>query len=333
MNKSTFPIGSKRQLAHNIWQTVFEDNESFASLYFDEIYTDRDTFLLTNQEGNLATVHLQALPYQWKGGEYMYSAGYIAGVATLPEYRGRGWASLLMQKAHTALIQRGHLLSFLLPASASLYRFYANKYGYTQTSLSLKSALCSEQERSKWHPIEDLDELDAYKRFTRYEEKLSSICQLPLHSLRQWRMIRADLELAGGGVYTDGGTDYYLAPQSNSDEKRSMVIRFSVPHQGSNFSLQSLSQPTPHGMIRILNAPRILSLYPNLLPTHNRFFLIDDHLPHNRGWYVRTQKGQWIQTHRNQIPVASTAPNIISIEKLNQELLSLYPALIFLMLE
>ncbi len=65
---------------------------------------------------------------QWFGGRAVPCAG-VAGVAVLPEHRGRGLARRLVAQLLRRERDRGRLLSALYPANAALYRHLGYEFG------------------------------------------------------------------------------------------------------------------------------------------------------------------------------------------------------------
>jgi predicted acetyltransferase len=65
---------------------------------------------------------------QWFGGQRAACAG-IAGVAVLPEYRGRGVASALLRAVLREERASGHAISALYPTATALYRSLGYEFG------------------------------------------------------------------------------------------------------------------------------------------------------------------------------------------------------------
>lgn len=317
----------KRALSHRIWQTVFEDSDAFARLYFNEVFSPHNTHLITTPNGRLALSHVQALPYRWAIGESVsVSAGYISGAATLPTERGKGYISTLMLAAHLNMLNRGDCLSFLLPASEELYRFYQERYQYTAIPTALTTRQFSEQAVHSWLPVPEDQYTKAYLRFATWQKQLSKHFQTPLHSYQQWQTVCKDLQLAGGGLFVHEGIDYYAYPNSVGE----WLLRLKVPHKlqkEDTIPLGRVTDSTPHGMLRIIALHKLLQELPSLLPINIPVDVVDRHLPYNSGRYMRTRRGDVLFYRKARLV------NPVEISYFSQQLLERVPALIYLLLE
>jgi predicted acetyltransferase len=119
-----------RSYVRNIWKEVFEDDDAYMDLYFDEKYKDENT--LVALEDNRVVASLQMLPYEITFYEAKVPLYYLAGLSTLPDYRNRGLMAQLIQRSHQLMLQRHIPLSILVPAEESLFSYYAG-FGYAQT--------------------------------------------------------------------------------------------------------------------------------------------------------------------------------------------------------
>ena len=93
-----------------LWQQVFGDDDAFVDAFLMRYY-DCSRMLRIEQEGRPAAM-LHLLPFECELGR----ASYIYGVATHPDFRGRGFASQLMQEALRLCDERGDDAVFLVPA-------------------------------------------------------------------------------------------------------------------------------------------------------------------------------------------------------------------------
>jgi predicted acetyltransferase len=120
-----------RPAVRNIWKEVFGDDDVYMDLYFAEKYEDENT-LVAVEDNNKVVASLQMLPYEitFYGSKIPFY--YLAGLSTLPDYRGRGLMAQLILKSHELMLQRHIPLSILVPAERSLFAYYA-RFGYAQT--------------------------------------------------------------------------------------------------------------------------------------------------------------------------------------------------------
>lgn len=116
----------------HIWQTCFGDSEEFMNIYFSKKYTA--TANITRHANGKVVAATQVLPYTLcQHGDRM-PAGYVSGLATLPEYRGQGLAADILREAHLRLYHSGAILSLLIPGSESLRAYYQDcRHGAYET--------------------------------------------------------------------------------------------------------------------------------------------------------------------------------------------------------
>ncbi|WP_302151131.1 GNAT family N-acetyltransferase [uncultured Alistipes sp.] len=92
-----------------LWQTCFGDEEQFIDSFLIRYYSRR-RMLSIERDGRMAAM-LHLLPFESELGR----TTYIYGVATAPEYRGRGLATELMREAMRLAGERGDDALFLIP--------------------------------------------------------------------------------------------------------------------------------------------------------------------------------------------------------------------------
>ena len=108
-----------RAQAEAMWRDVFEEAAAFTAYYFEKRFHPEHSFGAF--EGDRLVAMAQGRPTAiWVEGK-VRAAMLVAGVSTLPEYRGRG----LMHKLMTLLIDHaqssGFSCCYLHPVSESLY--------------------------------------------------------------------------------------------------------------------------------------------------------------------------------------------------------------------
>lgn len=92
-----------------LWHTCFGDEEQFIDSFLFRYYSRR-RMLSIERDGRMAAM-LHLLPFESELGR----TTYIYGVATAPEYRGRGLATELMREAMRLAGERGDDALFLIP--------------------------------------------------------------------------------------------------------------------------------------------------------------------------------------------------------------------------
>ena len=102
-----------------IWQACFGDEESYIRFFWEEGLPKCRGLLC--EEASMLFMLPGALAYK----EERLPAEYVYAVATLPAYRGRGFASELTKYAAHIAKQEGKAALCLRPGSESLYGYYA----------------------------------------------------------------------------------------------------------------------------------------------------------------------------------------------------------------
>lgn len=116
------------EAARFVWETCFPDDEAaFIDYYFKK--RTRPEWIMGAFEGErlIGTVHMLPQTARFFGLEK--PGCFVAGVATLPEERGRGVAENMLEAAFTAMLERGFSYTTLKPFSEKLARYY-ERFGY-----------------------------------------------------------------------------------------------------------------------------------------------------------------------------------------------------------
>lgn len=125
----------------NIWLACFDEDARATDLFFEKAIKFSEVYCAKCDEKIVSALYLIGAKLNGK------KAHYIFGVATLPEYQGRGIMGNLMEYALNDAKQNGDVYSLLFPASESLYDFYA-KFGY-KVKCTAKSRIFTRKELEK----------------------------------------------------------------------------------------------------------------------------------------------------------------------------------------
>lgn len=118
------PVRDAGQIV-KIWQTCFGDEEAYIRFYLEHRMTE-DNMLVIYEDGRAVSM-ASFLPVTYNcGGEYL-PARYVYAVATLPEYRNRGFASEILRFARDYYDE----MLILAPAEESLILYY-EKMGFVR---------------------------------------------------------------------------------------------------------------------------------------------------------------------------------------------------------
>jgi predicted acetyltransferase len=258
---------------------------------------------------------------QFFGGRSVAMAG-IAGVATAPEARGTGAATMLMQSTVKELHAAGWLLSTLYPATRPLYRRagYEPAGGRFEITARLSQISMGER-RLTVRPIEPTDEANVILAYTEHAR------DVPGHLDRGeyiWSRIRNPRGEVGRGYLIERGgrVDGYVymyqkrvAPPefdlrvtdlvALSPETARRLLTFLADHASTGANVSwftgpggTLVQMLPevgyeqrlhdHWMLRVLNVPSALAArgYPEGLEVELHLEVTDELIPQNQGRFV-----------------------------------------------
>ncbi len=137
-----------------LWAVSFGDTTEEINMFFDCVYGCCDAFA-AELDGELIAA-LYAIPCELKSGEDTVAARYIYAVATMPEFRGRGIMTRLMDFAHAELESDGVEAFWLYPANEGLSGFYA-KAGYESVPSMQSAEFEGYKTVSKAKPVDAAD--------------------------------------------------------------------------------------------------------------------------------------------------------------------------------
>lgn len=109
-----------------IWKECFHDEDSYIDFFFREYFSDESTlvYLIDGKPVSMLTL----MPAKLHEKEELRNIYYIYAVATLPEARGKGYSSMLLDYANEITSNA----TFLQPATKELEQFY-ERNGYSST--------------------------------------------------------------------------------------------------------------------------------------------------------------------------------------------------------
>lgn len=118
--------GDRSELSH-LWQLAFDDQPRAVRFFFQNRFRPEDCLVCRKDGKIIAALYL--LPTSLTIAGIAYQAHYIYAAATLPEHRGKGYMTALLEAAGQRGWERGDAYSAVLPATEPLCRFY-EKAGY-----------------------------------------------------------------------------------------------------------------------------------------------------------------------------------------------------------
>ncbi len=129
-----------------LWQLCFGDSNLFIDFYYANRYKEDETALLL-EDGEIMAM-LTMLPVSIEASGQSYAAAMLYAIATHPEYRNRGYATLLIDFAHQYLAQKHLVFSLLVPAGKQLFNFYQQQ-GY-QDGFYIREAFLTRNKVDSW---------------------------------------------------------------------------------------------------------------------------------------------------------------------------------------
>lgn len=194
----------------NIWNACFGDRKEYIEFFLDNSFVPEKCLVWEENGQAVAMLHLRKADYVSKniklnGKPVMY----IYAAATLPEYQGLGIMSKLIAAANDEAAANGCMFTFLLPASDSLYKYYA-RLGYV-AAFCVKRALLSRNNlielRSKQTISYNTGNRALEKRRKYFLPSIQWREQELNYALKEWNFV--------GGNIVHFNDDYVLARKKN----------------------------------------------------------------------------------------------------------------------
>ncbi|MBS4177247.1 GNAT family N-acetyltransferase [Lederbergia citrea] len=274
-------------------------------------------------EGEKLAAKLYILPFKIIQNGKEFNMGGVAGVATYPEFRRRGYVKELLNKALEDMKEKGQVISMLSPFYIDFYR----KYGwelfveYQLISLEKEDLINRSGESYGW--IKRYKKGEFYEDLNTVYEKFSlNYSGMLVRSEEWWK--KSVLNNFSPAIYfsDDGhpqGYILYKIENRKMEVKEFIVLnhqarlalwRFICQHDSMLDKLEIrlpmneqlpfiLKNPNvkrevkPYFMARIVDVEKYLQAYPFINPGTKSviFKVIDEHAPWNEGKYVITTSG------------------------------------------
>ena len=243
----------------NSWSVCFDDPPEFVDWNFKYNYSKENT-LIAEIDGTSASV-MQLMPYTLMLGEHEVSARYVSGVATLPEYRGKGLVRELFDDALPKMYDMDAAISILFPAVDGMYE----KFGYTKIykrNFYKADKLCGQE-------ICSLDDVPFERMDKIYLKNMHQNGVYIKRSKSDWEKIITDLIKLSGGKVLLFENGYALAYPKDE--------HFEVCEICGSCDISGTPVPQFPVMARIINAEKIQRLFPEV----SNFGIYDTFIPEN----------------------------------------------------
>lgn len=123
---SALALGAKEQQIIALWRDVFGDSIEDIENFITQFYTPELAFTICDKNRVVSMLHIVPLTHN------NHKIAYIYAVATAPEYRGRGFASSLINKAVQYIDSADFSYAMLIPSSAEASALY-EKFGFKES--------------------------------------------------------------------------------------------------------------------------------------------------------------------------------------------------------
>ena len=116
--------GFQESGCRDLWKEAFGDSDEFIETFMKNIYSRENMLYIEKERSIISMLHI--IPFTFN----CHKAGYIYAVATTPKERGKGLASMLLERAIDVSQKKGFAALFTIPANEELRTFYS-KFGFT----------------------------------------------------------------------------------------------------------------------------------------------------------------------------------------------------------
>ncbi|OQB20422.1 MAG: Acetyltransferase (GNAT) family protein [Firmicutes bacterium ADurb.Bin182] len=289
--------------AKRMWDVCFPGDENgFSDHYFSK-RTNPENVLALFEDGVMkASLHI--LRQTACFFDTPKEIGFVAGVATLPLYRRKGFANMLLREAFRVMRRTGLCAAMLQPFSHDFYR----KTGF-ETFVTRKIYALDKSDRHKYKKAY-LQEPSAQRMLDIYEKFMQRFSGYRKRDIKDFELLLDEiactrgLAVQSGEAYafceTDGNTA--VVTETAGENLTSLMaallfmgfdaVKFPLPE---NLIIPDLDfAPEPFNMLRILDAEGFLQG----LPAENGefvFSIIDGEIEENCGRFRLTAAGNTVQ--------------------------------------
>lgn len=258
--------GRDLEFAKYSWEVCFGDAPKFIEWNFKYNYAASDTLIA--QYGDTSASIMQCKPREVCLNGTAAAAHYISGVATLPEFRRRGLVKELFDYALPVMYRRGGCVSYLISAVGEMYK----KFGYTtvgQRTAYKTDGVGAEVIRCDSGLSERLDKL--------YLKQTEECVMYEVRDKRAWDRLLTELLHISGGCVLSAPCGYAMAYPVGGG--------YEVYEQCGNIPVRLEKVEDAPIMVRITNAERFLSIFPELFGGDEVITVCDELVPENNGGF------------------------------------------------
>jgi len=113
-----------------IWLSCFDDSEDYYDSFFSRFYSP--DYMITHEVNN----EIVSVSYIFPCTSALGNTAYLFGLATLPDHRGKGYASALIIETLEMCKKRNFDVVIQIPAKKSMKSFF-KKFGFVDTNINI----------------------------------------------------------------------------------------------------------------------------------------------------------------------------------------------------
>lgn len=194
-----------------LWDKCFsEEDKRFVDFYFEKRYNENDNIFIEKDGKVVSALQLISYPFSYYGKTI--GCSYLSGCCTDPDYRSQGLMNDLIIKALKQAKNNGACFAALIPASESLFNYYAGTnfvttFDYSKIRINLSQQVneTTSQQVSN-SVISEFQQLiansqqptsDFYEVYEYFNNKMRARNCCIQHNEYDFKVITDDLELFG----------------------------------------------------------------------------------------------------------------------------------------
>lgn len=203
-----------------LWKEVFGDSEEYIRLFFKNAYYDSLCFAETEGDRVISAFYLLGCTVKFQ--DKSYNGHYLYAAATLPEYRGKGLMSKLINEAIDYAGSINSDFIALVPADDGLYDYYG-RFGFAEAMYKYKVSLDKTSDLSS--ELKPLSDSEAFGKI-----RNTADCNMLVYNKIGSEYAFDCLRFSGTEIYSVSDSAYYAEDEeffSCSDDFSSDVSELS----------------------------------------------------------------------------------------------------------
>lgn len=231
----------------SLWHSVFGDETDYIKLFFKEAYFDSECFAEIIDDEPVSALYLLKCIIKCDGK--IYRGRYLYAAATLPEYRGKGLMSKLINEAADYAKEENLDFIALVPADNGLYDYYG-RFNFRESMFKYK------------YPIENVaSTMRVYREITDsaefYKIRNSALCNMLIYNDICSKYAFECLRYSGARIFYLSDNAYYAEDEELfcSDDESAMNLINNLCGESviyTNCPIEN-SVKVRNGMIRYFN--------------------------------------------------------------------------------